>query len=1233
MNIPRNYEGNIVYDTIPANSIVTTSDNNLSSIQFDKGILVNNAEKDNNVPSFQSYNGILYYNNGILTSTNKLSSNQLINTDINGNLSMTTLAQNSIIYTSNDSSIRQLKFERDQLFYVGSNGNLMNYDMKDNKILYIQDSTLNSVDITSNKNLLLYVDNQQEFPTLSTVPLESNSILYTNEDEYAKINQLKLYPNQIISTDGSKNLQGYNLSANSIIYIDNDKKINFIQKNNGILNTYNFAGNTVSPTNPHFTNKIVLNNCEIVTDSGRIIDNYYLIYGKPYNIINGEDGGLSNINIPKAKESSYEYYYIVNADVNAGENAVNVSSASQIYTNLYNEQVKIGQNNTDNTIFFNAIPICTSASNEIGTIMNLNVLVPKAYQQGDYYINSSGDKFSLKLFSNGSIKPSQLNTQNSTFNYKKQDILTVGTDQQVFNQIPRSTATLDKPYLSGDGWADLKKVNFLNSNNCSVTDNMNYAGPLVVGTSGLINKVNLGTNKYVLTKNSFSQLTVDGNDLRTVTTSDLNLKNILQITDDKSTITTLDNVVTSGIFHTDIQGNITFTQLKAGDIPNNTITNDKIKDSTITGSKLDFEDSLDSSSWSNIIIDSRNNLIKNQNTVVNTNTKYGVLDYHGNIELLTANLISEGTMSGARIENRTITSNHLTANSVTGSKLDFEDSFNSSAWSNIIIDSRNNNLIKRNNTVVDNSYKYGVINNNGEIKSLTANLITSGTFNINVIPDLNASKITSGTFDSNRIAVGAITGEKLSLNTSTLSGNWNNILLDNGNLIKTDANFTNYGVFTPYGNVTTLDAQVLNSVGLKFFTPKTDEGKIDESSYFATKFTVYSSNSGNIDYNCSYYTFANYNSITSFSKKILCNYSLDQNKNLYNNSINNTLSNTYKLFYEVIYKNKIDKYIKINTSIYINSVTFTNTDLIDNYVNNNNLQFTINNLKNNNLKLIVGVYTNLYNNNDKAKYYDIMYVNNNIYQLLKDITGGINDMLLGYVIVDTKNLVADYNNDIYTATINKQYDFESYININSSFKNFDYSPQNILTFRPLYYINESNNTSSLFYYNTSSQEVNDFIDNFTYTSIDYYNIVGASNYVNVVDCKIGNIDLPNGSVYIDKTNNTLAFAKRYDFVYENNKIIFNRNNEIFTCDKNTYDDNTSTIITEDADYIYMHLFINKPFESNLKFNIKPITTYTHIKYNKSSSSYVLTNPEFIFSLFNFTLTVTDYVGEYPSIIQ
>ena len=1006
MNISRNLNGNIVYDLISSDSIVITSKDNLSSIKFDKGILVNNAEK--NVPSFQSYNGILYYNNeGILTSTTNLSANSIINTDENGEISQTTL------------------------------------------------------------------------------------------------------------------------NANSVIYTTNQQKIQFIPISKGILNTYSFAGNTVSQSKyPQFTDKIVLNNCEIVTNSGRIIDNY-LIYGK-------STGGLSNINIPKAKESSYEYYYIVNA----GENAVNLSSASQIYTDLYNKEVN---KDPASSIEFNAIPICTSPDNNN---MNLNVLVPNAYI-GNYYINSDGDKFSLKLFSDGSILPSQLKVQDSTFNYKKQDILTVGTGQQrndenqVFNKIPRSTGDYDFPYLSGYRWGDLKTVKFLNSNNCSTTANINYGnsgGPLVASSTGNIYKVTLPANKkYILTNSCFSQLAVDGKDLRTVQGRSLNLKNILQITDNKETITTLDNVGTSGILHTDDQGNITtFTQLDTGDI----------SDNAITGSKLNFADPSDSSSWSNIIIDNNNNKLIKRNNTLNTAFKYGVLNYHGEIKSLTANLISEGTMSGDRIANGTIT--------------------------------------------------------------------------------------------GDRLAYGTITGDKLSLNNSARSGTWNNILLDtNNNLIKTSANVTNYGVFASNGNVTTLDAQVLNSVGLKFFTPTTDEGKIDESSYFATKFTVYSSNSGNIDYNCSYYTFANYNSITSFSKKILCNYSLDQNKNLYNNSINNTLSNTYKLFYEVIYKNKIDKYIKINTSIYINSVTFTNTDLIDNYVNNKNLPFTIDNLKNNNLKLIVGVYTNLYNNNDKAKYYDIMYVNNNIYQLLKDITGGINDMLLGYVIVDTKNLVADYNNDIYTATINKQYDFESYININSSFENFDYSPQNILTFRPLYYINESNNTSSLFYYNTYSSEVNDFIQNFTYDSIDYYKIGETPcNYVNVVNCSVGDVDLPDGSVLIDKTNNTLVFVKKYGYTYENNKIIYERTNEIFTNNEtNKYEDGISTIISEDNNCIYMHLFINKPFESNLKFNIKPITTYTHIKYNKSSSSYDLTNPEFIFSLFNFTLTVTDYVGEYPSIIQ
>ena len=82
INIPRYCNGNLVYDAIPYNNIITVGTNEYNCINITNGILVN----DNGSPSFKTFNGILYYDNNLLKSY-ELTANKLLCTNGAGTLS------------------------------------------------------------------------------------------------------------------------------------------------------------------------------------------------------------------------------------------------------------------------------------------------------------------------------------------------------------------------------------------------------------------------------------------------------------------------------------------------------------------------------------------------------------------------------------------------------------------------------------------------------------------------------------------------------------------------------------------------------------------------------------------------------------------------------------------------------------------------------------------------------------------------------------------------------------------------------------------------------------------------------------------------------------------------------------------------------------------------------------------------------------------------------------------
>lgn len=111
-NVPRLYNEYIVYDTVQSNSLVAISNTgSYNSIIFEKGILVNTA--DNSIPSFQSYNGILYYSN-------------------DGDLLSTQLTANNMLYVNSQSEIEQITTD---VINNGINGGVLTTYSFDNKSL------------------------------------------------------------------------------------------------------------------------------------------------------------------------------------------------------------------------------------------------------------------------------------------------------------------------------------------------------------------------------------------------------------------------------------------------------------------------------------------------------------------------------------------------------------------------------------------------------------------------------------------------------------------------------------------------------------------------------------------------------------------------------------------------------------------------------------------------------------------------------------------------------------------------------------------------------------------------------------------------------------------------------------------------------------------------------------------------------------------------------------------
>ena len=1095
--------------------------------------------------------------------------------------------------------------------------------------------------------------------------------------------------NQLTSSD--------ELTANNILFVNNSSRLEQIttsvnennnEINEGVLTTYEFNDKQVTQGNtvPKFSSQFVLNNAE-VTDGNQRIEDPYLIYGKGIN-----NGGLSFIN---ASDDTYNFISVDNTN-----GVIQMSNINDVFNDL---------GSVDTNTSFKIVAI--DANEKVSLITADTINEEGNYV---LYNENNNLQFKELTDAFGTVTPSELelNTE-QYFDYTKDDLI-AQNDNDKFVVAPHSNTTLTYPYFTGENgeyWKDLSKQPFLTISNTNTINNViNKFYPVVVNTDdkNIYTVNNLEPAYYVLNANNstyynyanlfnISDSYISGGNLQIAnynsgvnlgTTETLfNLSNVLCFSN--STIfQNKGNVNTSGILQIGTDENI---KVNNTIIPNITDLQSTSNTHTAQISQLNTASNVFATQITNlstskcVINEDRNSIINISNILTNNssdptkiirghisyNSGVMYLDNSKNINVvnpspinsalistsngymwtqITTQLIADdavtnvkiasNSITDAKIFNETITSNSIAVKAITGDRLaDKTITGDRLADKTITGDQIANNTVNGYNIA-----QRTIGDDNIGFKQITTPLIDDNA--------VNTSQIANNAVTNVKIANNSVTGSKLNFNGSQPSGSWNNILINNSNqLIKTNATVTNYGVFTNTGTVTNLDASVLNSVGLKFFTPTDDEGKIDESSYLATRFIVYTSNSGNIIFKPNFVSFLKYNEINNFDKSIICDYISNVNNNVLDKSLNGESSNTVSILYKNILNQQKDneyvyngKYLNFKTLLHIDSIQLSNAYNTNAYsydTNSNSHQYSIANLKSDNLTLIIGVYTNLYPNqynSENRKYNDIIFLNSKIVMYHNTILD-IRETLLGYILINLNDV--DNSGNI---TLNKDYEFNSSIIINNS--NFAYYTDgnstntlnnvynNIISFRPLFYLKNNNITDiRSLYYNLpqSGNPTSTFLDNLSY-----------SNNNGVVSYSYNNNNISLTDVFyqyevdtnITYAKGVLCFPKPL-YKLDNRTLIISDKTTIYTFDTvaiaNTY------YVFSDDKYIYVGGLSSQPIESEMNINVNPVTTYSNIQFTLNNPdntvNFTVTPSNYKFSIFDINLSITDYVGEYPSIIQ
>ena len=272
-----------------------SDDNIIQFVPPANGIFVSSGDQ----PSFQSYEGLLYYNSqGSLRGLGNIKETSLIYYDSTTDEYSNVAIGNGVLYGQNN-VIDYVKPEEDNSIFVYDN-NTYTFQPLNQGLLYYN-------------NMILNLD----FPN-------TNSFLTGTND----------------------GIKWENAKGNTMYYVDSNSSFNSFatQSELGVVNNqiYDTSTRNYILSQPHVTNQFMLNNAEVVGTSGRI--------GSAYILLGNPEGGITYLthNNPKPDNINNANYYVIGVTENYNEmwmkNIDNVFS-EKTYTQNINAFIGLSNNN------------------------------------------------------------------------------------------------------------------------------------------------------------------------------------------------------------------------------------------------------------------------------------------------------------------------------------------------------------------------------------------------------------------------------------------------------------------------------------------------------------------------------------------------------------------------------------------------------------------------------------------------------------------------------------------------------------------------------------------------------------------------------------------------------------------------------------------------------------------------------------------------------------------------
>lgn len=438
-----------------------------------------------------------------------------------------------------------------------------------------------------------------------------------------------------------------------------------------------------------------------------------------------------------------------------------------------------------------------------------------------------------------------------------------------------------------------------------------------------------------------------------------------------------------------------------------------------------------------------------------------------------------------------------------------------------------------------------------------------------------------------------------------------------------------YGVFNCNGTVMPLTTKVLNDIGLKLFSPS----EINEVGYVTTNVILYNSSMDNVSLPVNYYGVLNFHSQNlpnKYSNEDIKSTMLNliYTKGFYNyTTISNNLpiyeqiKTTYDGFYNYLEtnlkNNTSDNYLHFTTTLNVDSIIMPKTN--NNFytiVNDNSESYSIDKIKN--YKIVIGIYTNFNKVQENTFYQNTFFCNSTTQVLSFNNT----DVLLGYLIIDLANI----DNTTHKVNINQLLDIDSTIPYNTNINNLtaEQLKNYVLSFRPLFYINNNNdNTIHSLYYNSNISIIGDInFSNFNeqHITINNAELIYNTDYVYYNNCIRFFNDITSDINTNKLYQNTTLVIPSYGYTINN---ISSEDQEIIEGSiKNTYTYYTITATLNDL-YYDTKPDDNDPNKKNIYFIDNSLQAYSYISsttstiiYTSQLLGYIYSNNSIYHAIFN-----------------